>query len=88
MFRGDDVANSAYLDLSKLQMFYFTIVLVLVYGVSLGMLFFDTGSGGNSNPSPITLFPPLSASMVTLLGISQGGYLAYKSIPRQASGTC
>jgi hypothetical protein len=31
MFKGDDEANANYLDLSKVQMFFFTIILILIY---------------------------------------------------------
>ena len=78
MFKGDDAANAAYLDLSKLQMFYSTIILVLVYGFALAGMFM----GGDPKSLAITAFPSLSATMVTLLGISHAGYLLYKAVPR------
>jgi hypothetical protein len=40
------------------------------------------GVGGDPNRNVITTFPPLSATMVILLGISHAGYLMYKAIPR------
>jgi hypothetical protein len=82
MFKGDDAVNSDYVDLSKLQMFYITVIMTLVYGVALGMLFFGSGNGVDPRTLAITAFPSLSATMVTLLGISQGGYLVYKAVPR------
>jgi hypothetical protein len=82
MFKGDDAANSDYVDLSKVQMFYFTIILVLIYGVALGIMFMGVGEGVNLKTLAISAFPALSATMVTLLGISQAGYLAYKAVPR------
>jgi len=82
MFKGDDVANADYLDLSKVQMFFFTIILVIIYGVALGTMFMGVGDGVNPTLA-ITSFPTLSATMVTLLGISQAGYLAYKAVPRK-----
>src|SRR5713101_4063203 len=39
MFKGDDVCNADYLDLGKVQMFYFTLILVLVYAVALAFTF-------------------------------------------------
>jgi hypothetical protein len=83
MFKGDDEANANYLDLSKVQMFFFTIILVLIYGVALGTMFMGVGDGVNRTTLAITAFPTLSATMVTLLGISQAGYLAYKAVPRR-----
>jgi hypothetical protein len=85
MFKGDDAANANYLDLSKLQMFYITIILILVYGIALGIMFFGMGDGVDSRTLAITAFPPLSATMVTLLGISQAGYLVYKAVPRSVN---
>jgi hypothetical protein len=82
IFKGDDAANAAYVDLSKVQMFYITIILVLVYGVALGAMFTGVGGGVDPTTLAITAFPPLSATMVTLLGISQAGYLVYKAVPR------
>jgi hypothetical protein len=35
---------------------------------------------------PIQSLPALDAGMVTLLGISHGGYLAYKATPHTAKG--
>ena len=85
MFKGDDEANADYLDLSKVQMFFLTIILVLVYGVALGTMFMGVGNGVSPTTLAITAFPTLSATMVTLLGISQAGYLAYKAVPRNSA---
>ena len=78
MFKGDDVANADYLDLSKVQMFYFTIILALVYGAALGVMFMTVDP---KHPS-ISAFPALNATIVGLLGISHAGYLTYKAVPR------
>jgi hypothetical protein len=85
MFKGDDEANADYLDLSKVQMFFLTIILVLVYGVALGTMFMGVGDGVSPTTLTITAFPTLSTTMVTLLGISQVGYLAYKAVPRNSA---
>jgi hypothetical protein len=78
MFKGDDAKNANYLDLGKVQMLYITIILVFVYGVAIAILFMKVDS--------FTTFPPLSATMVTLLGISHAGYLTYKAVPRPPDG--
>jgi len=72
LFMGEETGNAAHLDLGKVQMFYFTLILALVYAVSLGYMFLTT---------PIKEFPDLHPSMVWLLGISHGGYLLHKAIP-------
>jgi hypothetical protein len=78
MFKGDDKANADFVDLSKVQMFFFTLVLVLVYGVALASMFMVV----DPKHSAITALPALTPSMVWLLGISQGGYLGSKAIKR------
>ncbi len=72
MFKGDEVATGAHLDLSKVQMFYFTLILVLAYAVALGAMF--AASSGS-----IAAFPPVDASMVALLGISHAGFLVQQA---------
>ncbi len=78
MFKGDDVANKDSLDLSKVQMFYFTIILVLVYGAALAAMFM----AGDPGPPIISAFPGMNPTIVGLLGISHAGYLVYKAVPR------
>jgi len=82
MFKGDDVANADSVDLSKVQMFYFTFILVLVYGGALAAMFMVVDP---KHPTIIAL-PALTPSIVGLLGISQAGYLTYKAIPRVPPG--
>ncbi|OGF53173.1 MAG: hypothetical protein A2Z21_04960, partial [Candidatus Fraserbacteria bacterium RBG_16_55_9] len=36
LFVGEETGNGAHLDLGKIQMFYFTLILVLAYAVTLG----------------------------------------------------
>jgi hypothetical protein len=74
LFRGEETGNAAHLDLGKIQMLYFTIVLVLAYAVALGRAF-------ASSEARIGELPAVDSSMVALLGISHAGYLIYKAIP-------
>jgi hypothetical protein len=78
LFRGEELSNNDVLDLAKVQMFFFTVVLVLAYAVLIGAMFIPTASQINS---PITKLPELDPSMITLLGISHAGYLANKAVP-------
>jgi len=71
LFKGDEIGNAAQVDLAKIQMFYFTLILVLVYAIALGKLL----AGGTA----IDHFPPLDEGMVALLGISHAGYLTSKA---------
>jgi hypothetical protein len=78
LFQGEEKGNGADVDLGKLQMFYFTVVVLLAYGVSLAAIF-------NAGLGRITEFPDLNPSMVALLGISHAGYLGYKAVPHSTS---
>ena len=73
-------------------MFYFTLILVLTYAAMLGAMFLRNSSLFQATlllppvnlllPAvPISTLPALPAGMVTLLGISNGGYLTHKVIP-------
>ncbi len=59
---GEEIGNEETLDLTRLQNLFFTLVLVGVYAVSLSYVLVDT--------IPISEFPELGSSAVTLLGIS------------------
>ena len=78
MFKGEETGNATQLDLGKIQMFYFTLVLVLTYVVALG----DRLAGMET----IAEFPVLSSSRVTLMLISHAGYLTNKAIPYSQKG--
>jgi hypothetical protein len=74
IFRGEETSNQANLDLGKVQMFYFTVILVLAYAVALGQVLAGDGPFGE--------FPTLDEGMITLLGISHAAYLVNKAVPR------
>jgi hypothetical protein len=74
LFASDDVTGGPVPDISKIQMFFFTIVLAFGYAVACVDLFATHGANA------ITGLPPLNESFVILLGVSQGGYLAKKGV--------
>ncbi|HEX9606111.1 MAG TPA: hypothetical protein VF962_02690 [Gemmatimonadaceae bacterium] len=74
MFEGDELSNTAYIDISKLQMFLFTVVALIAYGVNIYQYMFD------NTPEVFDTFPALSPGLVTVLGISHAAYLGSKSI--------
>ena len=76
LFQGDEVGNFSQLDMSKVQLFLFTLVLVLTYASALGTMFANADS-----IKGISSFPILDQSMIVLLGISHAGYLSFKAIP-------
>jgi hypothetical protein len=73
MFQGDEIGNTAYVDVSKVQMFYFTIVAVLAYAYALYSAMNDIyPARGFAMPTP-------SDALVALLGISHAAYLTSKT---------
>jgi len=76
MFKGEQTTNADNLDLSKIQMFFLTIVVLIVYAVALGDMFVKSYS-------KIIEFPPFHESLLILIGISHAGYLTYKAIPHE-----
>jgi hypothetical protein len=78
LFRGEETGNEDLLDMGKLQLFYFTVIVVFAYAVALGT---ELARGG----VPITEFPSLSSGVLALVGISHAGYLMNKVIPHGGS---
>ncbi len=82
MFTGEETGNAARMDLSRLQMFFFTLVALLTYGVTLGGMFRDpVFIGAGFGP-----FPMLSEGLLALIGISHTGYLAAKGLSNSQTG--
>ena len=79
LFMGEEVGNAAHLTMSKLQLFYVTLVVALAYATALGSLFVHGG--------PIAAFPALDNGLIALLGISNAGHLASKAIPQSRPGS-
>ena len=77
IFQGDEVGNFDQVDLSKVQMFLLTAVVLIAYSAALYDLLLDQSAV--FNPLGVSL-PVFSASVSTLLAISHGGYLAIKAV--------
>jgi hypothetical protein len=75
LFRGEELTNNSYIDISKVQMFFFTIAMVIGYAMLLARCTFDA-------PDGLIKFPEFSASAVALLGISHAGFLTIKAAPK------
>jgi hypothetical protein len=82
LFTGEETGNAAHMDLSRVQMFFFTLVTLITYGVALGGMFKAPGV----QTSGIGAFPELSQGLLALIGISHTGYLASKAMPASQSG--
>lgn len=76
MFTGEEVANAAQVDVSRLQMLLFTMVTVIAFAAKLGAEFVRIGAGAGTGAE--FSMPYLDASMLALIGISHGGYLVAK----------
>ncbi len=74
LFKGEEVNNVTHFDVSRVQMLYFTIILVLGYGAALAYAFLSEKNGFSG-------FPAIDQNVVLLLGISHTGYLTSKAIP-------
>ena len=72
VFEGDTAEGVGSLDLSKVQMFYITVALVLGYGIAVASGFAHSESGIGS-------LPQLDQAFVALLAISHAGYLTSKA---------
>ncbi|MBI5459210.1 hypothetical protein [Methanobacterium sp.] len=64
--------------MAKVQMFFFTIIISVSYGVMLYVLI------ANNDPSQIDSFPVLDDSIIAILAISHAGYLTNKAIDQTA----
>ena len=73
--RGE-VEGHERIDLSKVQMFFITLAVVLAYAGAINALMQNPLV--IANPFGVAL-PAFSSSLVLLLGISHGGYLTIKS---------
>ncbi len=73
LFKGDEVISAAYFDLSKVQVFFFTLIVVFAYAAQVGAMLYGSRT--------IFALPELSTGIVALLGISHAGYLTSKGVP-------
>lgn len=71
LVKGDLQGTYRYLDLGKVQLLFFTLILVVGYAFTLYQLLHSTAI-------PFAGFPSFDAGIVALLGISHAGYLGAK----------
>jgi hypothetical protein len=84
MLRGEEGGNAAALDIGKIQMFWFTGLLVAAYLVMIGAQI-TTGANAATVVGGLDGLPEISPAFVTLLGIANGAYLANKAVPHTAT---
>lgn len=74
IFEGDEIGNTLTVDISKVQMFFFTVIAVFSYAVAVYQMFY------NGAPEDFASFPVPSEGLVWILGISHAGYLGTKAV--------
>lgn len=79
LFLGEELNNRAAVDISRVQQFVFTLVLLVAFLALLAGTFAAARVG-----EPIARMPELDLSLVGLLGLSHAAYLAAKAIPKSA----
>jgi hypothetical protein len=84
MLRGEEAGDAAALDIGKIQMFWFTGLLVAAYAVMVGGQLPPDGATTAIVAEKLDGLPALSASFIALLAISNGTYLANKAAPHTA----
>ena len=77
MFQGDELANTAHIDLAKVQMFYFTVIAAVCFFV---MVFKVVLSGDPVDGASFKQLPMLPDGLVAILSISHAGYLTSKGV--------
>jgi hypothetical protein len=76
LFKSEELTDCEVVDISKVQMFFFTLATVGGYTAILWNCPFELDEAG------VARFPAFSASLTTLLGISHAGYLTVKAAPK------
>ncbi|WP_404338760.1 hypothetical protein AB2M62_06825 [Sphingomonas sp. MMS12-HWE2-04] len=74
LFRGDLAETADTPDLSKIQQFLVSLVVIGTYAILIGAEFISLGRAGR-----FANFPALSDQVVWLIGISHAGYIASKA---------
>jgi hypothetical protein len=79
IFTGDELAECSNVNLAKVQMFFFTIIILIGYSA---LLLYIMSSASSQTPfAAINTFPEISQDLAILLAISNGGYLLQKAAP-------
>ena len=82
IFRGEDISTAASPDLSKIQQFLLTLLVLGVYVAALLVMFLRQEATLILPPGGASAsLPPISEEFIWLLGISHASYLAYKAAP-------
>lgn len=75
IFKGEEVSNFKYIDIAKVQNFFFTIVAILGYST----YFISSISDSQLTVHEQISLPGLSEGLLVIIGFSHAGYLASKT---------
>jgi hypothetical protein len=75
VFTGEEVSTFGYVDIAKVQNFFFTIVAWVAYAVVLGVAMGQVGT----DLFKFVAFPALPAGLIAVIAISHAGYLTDKA---------
>lgn len=76
LFRGEEIGNYKLVDMSKVQMLFFTIVVIATYAACIVVMLKNGKLVGTGELS----FPAFDDTLNALLGISHGTYLSVKAV--------
>ncbi len=76
VFMGEEVSNFMYVDVAKVQNFFFTAVAGVSYVVALVAEMMEAGGA-----SGFSTFPDLPVGLMAVISISHAGYLTDKAFP-------
>ncbi len=79
MLSGEKIYDFQLLDIAKIQMFFFTIIIVFSYAALIWAQMSTMGAEILLWILPTVSLPVFSSSLVMLLGLSHAGYLSLKS---------
>lgn len=86
LFTATQPGQESVVDISRVQLFFFTVVAILAYGYSIANTFWIM-SHSEDPAASISTFPIVSSGLVALLGISHTAYLGGKYVdPPAATG--
>ncbi|MCL4186988.1 MAG: hypothetical protein KJZ85_05220 [Rhodobacteraceae bacterium] len=77
IFMSENPRDAGTIDLGKVQMFAFTVLVWIGYVLLLGR----DGFGAVEGKAGVFGFPPIDGTIVTLIGLSHAGYLTVKALP-------
>ena len=77
LFRGEEIGNYKLVDMSKVQMLLFTVVVIAAYAASISSMLRDMDT---LRSAASLSFPDFAPSLNALLGISHGTYLSVKTV--------